>query len=53
MAAQGSVAMSNLIWLSEAQMRWIEPYFPLSHCVPQVNDRLGTSWRGSSCKNSY
>ena len=25
--------MSNLIWLSEAQMRRIEPYFPLSHGI--------------------
>ena len=31
--------MSNLIWLSEAQMRRIEPYFPLSHGVPRVDDR--------------
>ena len=31
--------MSDLIWLSEAQMRLIEPYFPLSHGVPRVNDR--------------
>jgi len=31
--------MSDLIWLSEAQMRRIEPYFPLSHGVPQVDDR--------------
>ena len=23
--------MSDLLWLSEAQMRRIEPYFPLSH----------------------
>lgn len=23
--------MSDLFWLSEAQMRGIEPYFPLSH----------------------
>jgi putative transposase len=23
--------MNDLIWLSEAQMRRIEPYFPLSH----------------------
>lgn len=23
--------MSDLFWLSEAQMRRIEPYFPLSH----------------------
>ncbi len=25
--------MTDLIWLSEAQMRQIEPYFPLSHGV--------------------
>jgi len=31
--------MSDLIWLSEAQMRWIKPYFPLSHGVPRVDDR--------------
>ena len=31
--------MSNLFWLSEAQMRRIEPYFPLSHGVPRVDDR--------------
>jgi hypothetical protein len=31
--------MSDLIWLSEAQMRRIEPYFPLSHGVPGVDDR--------------
>ena len=31
--------MSDLIWLSEAQMRRIEPYFPLSHGVPRVGDR--------------
>ncbi len=31
--------MSELIWLSEAQMRRIEPYFPLSHGVPRVDDR--------------
>jgi transposase len=31
--------MSDLIWLSEAQMRGIEPYFPLSHGVPRVDDR--------------
>jgi transposase len=39
MAAQGGVVMSDLIWLSEAQMRRIEPYFPLSHGVPRVDDR--------------
>ena len=31
--------MSDLIWLSEAQMRQIEPHFPLSHGVPRVDDR--------------
>ena len=31
--------MSDLIWLSKAQMRLIEPYFPLSHGVPRVDDR--------------
>ena len=31
--------MSDLIWLSESQMRRIEPYFPLSHGVPRVDDR--------------
>ena len=30
--------MSDLILLSEAQMRRIEPYFPLSHGVPRVDD---------------
>jgi transposase len=39
MAARGGVAMSDLIWLSEVQMRRIEPYFPLSHGVPRVDDR--------------
>ncbi len=31
--------MSDVIWLSEAQMRRIEPYFPLSYGVPRVDDR--------------
>ena len=31
--------MSNLFWLSAAQMRRIEPWFPLSHGVPRVDDR--------------
>ena len=31
--------MSDLVWLSAAQMRRIEPYFPLSHGVPRVDDR--------------
>jgi len=32
--------MCDLMLLSEAQMRRIEPYFPLSHGVPRVDDRL-------------
>ena len=32
--------MNDLFLLSEAQMRRIEPYFPLSHGVPRVDDRL-------------
>ncbi len=31
--------MSDLFWLSQAQMRRIEPYFPLSHGIPEVDDR--------------
>jgi len=31
--------MSDLPMLSAAQMRRIEPYFPLSHGVPRVDDR--------------
>ena len=31
--------MTDLIWLSEAQRRRMEPYFPLSHGVPRVDDR--------------
>ncbi len=31
--------MSDLIWLSQAQMRRIEPHFPRSHGVPRVDDR--------------
>jgi putative transposase len=31
--------MTNLFWLSERQFNRIEPYFPLSHGVPRVDDR--------------
>ena len=41
--------MSDLIWLTEARMRRIEPYFPLSHGVPRVDHRRAISgivfWR--------
>jgi putative transposase len=39
MVSQGGAIMSDLIWLTEAQMRRIEPYFPLSHGVARVDDR--------------
>jgi transposase len=31
--------MAEFRWLSEAQMRRIEPYIPLSHGIPRVDDR--------------
>ena len=31
--------MSDLFWLSEAQMAMISPYFPLAHGVPRADDR--------------
>ena len=31
--------MDDLFLLSEAQMRRIEPFFPLSHGIPRVDDR--------------
>ncbi len=31
--------MSDLFWLSKAQLARIEPYFPLAHGVPRVDDR--------------
>ena len=30
--------MTNLFWLSETQLKRIEPHFPLSHGVPRVDD---------------
>ena len=40
MAALKEVLLvSDLFMLSKAQMRRIEPYFPLSHGVPRVDDR--------------
>src|SRR5712675_780621 len=39
MAARGGTVMTDLFLLSVAQMRRIEPYFPLSHGVPRVDDR--------------
>jgi putative transposase len=31
--------MAEFRWLSDAQMRRIEAYFPLSHGIPRVDDR--------------
>ena len=31
--------MTDMFLLSEAQMRRIEPFFPLSHGIPRVDDR--------------
>lgn len=31
--------MSDLFWLTEAQMERLRPFFPLSHGVPRVDDR--------------
>ena len=35
--------MDDLFWLSEAQMRRIQPYFPLSHGIARVDDRRAIS----------
>lgn len=31
--------MSNLFWLTEAQIERLKPFFPRSHGVPRVDDR--------------
>ncbi len=31
--------MSDMFWLSEAQLQRIRPYFPRSHGIPRVDDR--------------
>tara|TARA_R110002126_G_C10479097_1_gene501729 strand:+ start:3517 stop:3930 length:414 start_codon:yes stop_codon:yes gene_type:complete len=36
---QEDAGMSNLIWLTDRQMKRIEPYFPLSHWIARVDDR--------------
>ena len=35
--------MSNLYWLSEAQMERLKPFFPTSHGKPRVDDPLPDS----------
>jgi len=32
-------SMSDLFWLSRSQLQRIEPYFPLAHGVPRVDDQ--------------
>ena len=50
--------MADLFWLTRAQIRWIAPYFPLSHGGPRVDDqrvvsgilhiiRNGLRWRAA------
>lgn len=31
--------MSNIFWLTDAQMARLEPFFPKSHGEPRVDDR--------------
>ena len=31
--------MSDLFWLTDAQLERLKPFFPLSHGVPRVDDR--------------
>ena len=38
-ATRKVLLMSDFIMLNAEQMRRIEPYFPLSHGVPRVDDR--------------
>ena len=37
--AQEGATISVWFLLSEAQMRWIKSFFPLSHGTPRVDDR--------------
>jgi transposase len=34
--------MSDLYWLTDEQMAWLEPFFPKSHGKPRVDDRRVT-----------
>ena len=36
--------MSDLFWLTEAQIARLEPYFPKSHGKPRIDDRRGISF---------
>jgi transposase len=39
MFGKRSFSMRDLFWLTEEQLSRIEPFFPLSHGVPRVDDR--------------
>jgi transposase len=43
MVMLGGIAMADLLLLSDAQMRRIEPYFPLSQGIARVDDRRAIS----------
>ena len=36
--------MSDLFWLTDAQMARLEPFFPKSHGKPRVDDRRVSEW---------
>ena len=46
--------MGDLFWLTDKQMQRIEPYFPLSHGVPRVDDfnEQARAWEryGDACE---
>ena len=55
--------MGEFLLLSQEQMRRIEPFFPLAHGVPRVDDRRvlsgilfvirnGLRWRDGECQES-
>jgi len=31
--------MSNIFWLTDVQMARLQPFFPMSHCKPRIDDR--------------
>ena len=40
--------MSNLFWLTDAQMARLQPFFPKSHGKPRVINRNGLRWRDAT-----
>jgi transposase len=51
LVALGGAAMNELFLLTEAKMRRMEPYFPLSHGVARVDDRQVISGSVSVIRN--